>query len=134
MGKGDFNRFRREGRRQQWAGLGRLLRRRTCFGAVRTVMLAGDRRKNLSRKHRKVEPSLQGGESGSTFNPDGCVFASFGIKLLALITTDLPCLFFPSLISEAIKYLTEALQSVSEVELEDALEKIIDAVEKQPCR
>ncbi|XP_045443439.1 DNA polymerase epsilon subunit 2 isoform X7 [Pipistrellus kuhlii] len=33
---------------------------------------------------------------------------------------------------EAIKYLTEALQSVSEVELEDALEKIIDAVEKQP--
>ncbi|MBV96455.1 Protein kintoun, partial [Eschrichtius robustus] len=34
---------------------------------------------------------------------------------------------------EAIKYLTEALQSISEVELEDALEKIIDAVEKQPC-
>ncbi|XP_036203039.1 DNA polymerase epsilon subunit 2 isoform X5 [Myotis myotis] len=33
---------------------------------------------------------------------------------------------------EAIKYLTEALQSISEVELEDALEKIIDAVEKQP--
>ncbi|XP_045048610.1 DNA polymerase epsilon subunit 2 isoform X3 [Desmodus rotundus] len=33
---------------------------------------------------------------------------------------------------EAIKYLTEALQSVSEAELEDALEKIIDAVEKQP--
>ncbi|XP_036110187.1 DNA polymerase epsilon subunit 2 isoform X8 [Molossus molossus] len=33
---------------------------------------------------------------------------------------------------EATKYLTEALQSLSEVELEDALEKIIDAVEKQP--
>ncbi|XP_035884614.1 DNA polymerase epsilon subunit 2 isoform X3 [Phyllostomus discolor] len=33
---------------------------------------------------------------------------------------------------EAIKYLTEALQSISEVEFEDALEKIIDAVEKQP--
>ncbi|TKC42248.1 hypothetical protein EI555_003916 [Monodon monoceros] len=33
---------------------------------------------------------------------------------------------------EAIKYLTEALQSINEVELEDALEKIIDAVEKQP--
>ncbi|KAG8517732.1 DNA polymerase epsilon subunit 2, partial [Galemys pyrenaicus] len=33
---------------------------------------------------------------------------------------------------EAIKYLTEALQSVSEIELEDALEKVIDAVEKQP--
>ncbi|XP_054386611.2 DNA polymerase epsilon subunit 2 isoform X1 [Pongo abelii] len=33
---------------------------------------------------------------------------------------------------EAIKYLTEALQSVSELELEDKLEKIIDAVEKQP--
>lgn len=58
----------------------------------------------------------------------------FVIKLLALITNDLPHLFFPSLISEAIKYLTEALQSISEVELEDALEKIIDAVEKQPCK
>ncbi|XP_055145459.1 DNA polymerase epsilon subunit 2 isoform X10 [Symphalangus syndactylus] len=33
---------------------------------------------------------------------------------------------------EAIKYLTEALQSISELELEDKLEKIIDAVEKQP--
>ncbi|XP_034504447.1 DNA polymerase epsilon subunit 2 isoform X3 [Ailuropoda melanoleuca] len=33
---------------------------------------------------------------------------------------------------EAIKYLTEALESISEVELEDTLEKIIDAVEKQP--
>ncbi|XP_003471850.3 DNA polymerase epsilon subunit 2 [Cavia porcellus] len=33
---------------------------------------------------------------------------------------------------EAIKYLTEALQSVNELELEDTLEKIIDAVEKQP--
>uniref|UniRef100_A0A5F9CN12 DNA polymerase epsilon subunit 2 n=1 Tax=Oryctolagus cuniculus TaxID=9986 RepID=A0A5F9CN12_RABIT len=33
---------------------------------------------------------------------------------------------------EAIKYLTEALQSVNEVELEDVLDRIIDAVEKQP--
>ncbi|XP_029807692.1 DNA polymerase epsilon subunit 2 isoform X3 [Suricata suricatta] len=33
---------------------------------------------------------------------------------------------------EAVKYLTEALTPISEVELEDALEKIIDAVEKQP--
>nr|2V6Z_M Chain M, DNA POLYMERASE EPSILON SUBUNIT 2 [Homo sapiens] len=33
---------------------------------------------------------------------------------------------------EAIKYLTEALQSISELELEDKLEKIINAVEKQP--
>ncbi|EHH63599.1 hypothetical protein EGM_16600, partial [Macaca fascicularis] len=33
---------------------------------------------------------------------------------------------------EAIKYLTEALQSISELELDDKLEKIIDAVEKQP--
>ncbi|MBZ3876662.1 DNA polymerase epsilon subunit 2, partial [Sciurus carolinensis] len=32
----------------------------------------------------------------------------------------------------AIKYLTEALQSTNELELEDTLEKIIDAVEKQP--
>ncbi|XP_052041711.1 DNA polymerase epsilon subunit 2 isoform X2 [Apodemus sylvaticus] len=34
--------------------------------------------------------------------------------------------------SEATKYLTEALQSVTELELEETLEKIIDAVEKQP--
>ncbi|XP_012867681.1 PREDICTED: DNA polymerase epsilon subunit 2 [Dipodomys ordii] len=33
---------------------------------------------------------------------------------------------------EATKYLTEVLQSVNELELEDTLEKIIDAVEKQP--
>ncbi|KAH0503390.1 DNA polymerase epsilon subunit 2 [Microtus ochrogaster] len=33
---------------------------------------------------------------------------------------------------EATKYLTEALQSVTESELEETLEKIIDAVEKQP--
>lgn len=58
----------------------------------------------------------------------------FAIKLLALITNDLPHLFFPIPFSEAVKYLTEALQSISEVELEDALEKIIDAVEKQPCK
>lgn len=57
----------------------------------------------------------------------------FAIKLLALTTNDLPHLFFPFPFSEAVKYLTEALQSISEVELEDALEKIIDAVEKQPC-
>uniref|UniRef100_A0A8C6FLZ2 DNA polymerase epsilon subunit 2 n=1 Tax=Moschus moschiferus TaxID=68415 RepID=A0A8C6FLZ2_MOSMO len=37
-----------------------------------------------------------------------------------------------SVISEAVKYLTEALQSINEIELEDTLEKIIDAVEKQP--
>ncbi|NP_035263.1 DNA polymerase epsilon subunit 2 [Mus musculus] len=34
--------------------------------------------------------------------------------------------------SEATKYLTEALQSVTELELEENLGKIIDAVEKQP--
>lgn len=48
------------------------------------------------------------------------------------MTSGLPYLFFP--FREAIKYLTEALESISEVELEDALEKIIDAVEKQPCK
>ncbi|XP_015427468.1 PREDICTED: DNA polymerase epsilon subunit 2 [Myotis davidii] len=58
--------------------------------------------------------------------------ATLSCPACTLITNDLPHLFFPSLISEAIKYLTEALQSISEVELEDALEKIIDAVEKQP--
>jgi DNA polymerase epsilon subunit 2 len=46
----------------------------------------------------------------------------------------MPHHFFPFLSSEAIKYLTEALQSVNELELEDTLEKIIDAVEKQPCK
>ncbi|XP_033014738.1 DNA polymerase epsilon subunit 2 isoform X1 [Lacerta agilis] len=34
--------------------------------------------------------------------------------------------------AEATKYLTEALQTVNEVELEDMIESIIDAVEKQP--
>uniref|UniRef100_A0A8C6WA18 DNA polymerase epsilon subunit n=1 Tax=Nannospalax galili TaxID=1026970 RepID=A0A8C6WA18_NANGA len=33
---------------------------------------------------------------------------------------------------EATKYLTEALQSVNELEFEDTLDRIIDAVEKQP--
>ncbi|OWK09819.1 POLE2 [Cervus elaphus hippelaphus] len=33
---------------------------------------------------------------------------------------------------EAVKCLTEALQSINEIELEDALERIVDAVEKQP--
>lgn len=58
----------------------------------------------------------------------------FWHKTLAFITNDLPYLFFLFLVSEATKYLTETLQPVSEVELEDALEKIIDAVEKQPCK
>ncbi|XP_019351633.2 DNA polymerase epsilon subunit 2 isoform X1 [Alligator mississippiensis] len=34
--------------------------------------------------------------------------------------------------ADAIKYLTESLQSVGELELEDAIENIIEAVEKQP--
>ncbi|KFW76731.1 DNA polymerase epsilon subunit 2, partial [Manacus vitellinus] len=33
---------------------------------------------------------------------------------------------------DALKYLTEAFQSISEVELDDAIENVIDAVEKQP--
>ncbi|XP_040598944.1 DNA polymerase epsilon subunit 2 isoform X3 [Mesocricetus auratus] len=37
-----------------------------------------------------------------------------------------------SVSGEATKYLTEALKSVTELELEETLEKIIDAVEKQP--
>ncbi|EMP31131.1 DNA polymerase epsilon subunit 2 [Chelonia mydas] len=41
-------------------------------------------------------------------------------------------LFVSKLLSEANKYLTEALQSVNELELEDVIENIIDAVEKQP--
>ncbi|KAK2492656.1 hypothetical protein MC885_021504 [Smutsia gigantea] len=56
----------------------------------------------------------------------------FGIKLVTLIILDLRHLVFPSLFREAVKYLTEALKSISEEELEDALGKIIDAVEKQP--
>ena len=35
---------------------------------------------------------------------------------------------------EASKYLLEVLESVSEVELNDVIERILDAVEKQPCK
>ncbi|XP_030308147.1 DNA polymerase epsilon subunit 2 isoform X2 [Calypte anna] len=34
--------------------------------------------------------------------------------------------------ADALKYLTEALQSISEVELDNVIENVIDAVEKQP--
>uniref|UniRef100_A0A8C6J940 DNA polymerase epsilon subunit n=1 Tax=Melopsittacus undulatus TaxID=13146 RepID=A0A8C6J940_MELUD len=34
--------------------------------------------------------------------------------------------------ADALKYLTEALQSINEVELDDVIENVIDAVEKQP--
>ncbi|XP_030338902.1 DNA polymerase epsilon subunit 2 isoform X2 [Strigops habroptila] len=34
--------------------------------------------------------------------------------------------------ADALKYLAEALQSISEVELDDVIENVIDAVEKQP--
>lgn len=37
-------------------------------------------------------------------------------------------------IRDALKYLTEALQSINEVELDDVIENVIDAVEKQPCK
>jgi len=43
-------------------------------------------------------------------------------------------LTFFSGIRDALKYLTEALQSVSEVELDNVIENVIDAVEKQPCK
>uniref|UniRef100_A0A8D0BVR7 DNA polymerase epsilon subunit n=1 Tax=Salvator merianae TaxID=96440 RepID=A0A8D0BVR7_SALMN len=36
--------------------------------------------------------------------------------------------------AEAAKFLTDALQTVNEAELEDMIENIIDAVEKQPCK
>lgn len=35
--------------------------------------------------------------------------------------------------SEASKYLLEVLESVSPIELDDVIEKVLDAVEKQPC-
>lgn len=35
--------------------------------------------------------------------------------------------------SEASKYLVEVLESVSPSDLEDVIEKVLDAVEKQPC-
>lgn len=37
-------------------------------------------------------------------------------------------------IREAVKYLTETLESLNEEEFEDVIDKIIDAVEKQPCK
>lgn len=36
--------------------------------------------------------------------------------------------------SDASKHLVEEMESVSLSELEDAVEKVVDAVEKQPCR
>lgn len=41
---------------------------------------------------------------------------------------------FSSGIRDALKYLTEAFQSTSEGELDDVIENVIDAVEKQPCK
>lgn len=35
---------------------------------------------------------------------------------------------------EASKYLLEVLESVSETDLNDVIERILDAVEKQPCK
>lgn len=36
--------------------------------------------------------------------------------------------------SEASKYLVEVLESVDRSELDDVIEKVLDAVEKQPCK
>lgn len=36
--------------------------------------------------------------------------------------------------SEASKYLLEVLESVNATELDDIIEKVLDAVEKQPCK
>lgn len=35
---------------------------------------------------------------------------------------------------EASKYLLEVLESVSDTDLNDVIERILDAVEKQPCK
>jgi DNA polymerase epsilon subunit 2 len=34
---------------------------------------------------------------------------------------------------EASRYLVEVLESVDELELDDVIERVMDAVEKQPC-
>lgn len=36
--------------------------------------------------------------------------------------------------SDASRYLVEALESVNASELDDIIEKVLDAVEKQPCK
>lgn len=36
--------------------------------------------------------------------------------------------------SEASRYLVEVLESVNPSELEDVVERVLDAVEKQPCK
>lgn len=36
--------------------------------------------------------------------------------------------------SEASKYLVEVLEAVSPSELDDVIERVLDAVEKQPCK
>lgn len=43
------------------------------------------------------------------------------------------CIYFLCF-SDASKHLVEEMESVSPSELEDAIEKVVDAVEKQPCR
>lgn len=41
---------------------------------------------------------------------------------------------FSLLSSEASRYLAEVLESVNVSELEDVIEKVLDSVEKQPCK
>lgn len=44
-------------------------------------------------------------------------------------------MFCTSLLSsDASRYLVEVLESVSPSELEDVIEKVMDAVERQPCK
>nr|XP_020860447.1 DNA polymerase epsilon subunit 2 isoform X2 [Phascolarctos cinereus] len=65
-----------------------------------------------------------------------CCFISVGLPVLWWSwwggTEAWPLLHKSCFSSEATKYLTEALELVPELELEDALESVIDAVEKQP--
>lgn len=42
------------------------------------------------------------------------------------------CVFFFCLVSESSRYLLQVLESVSEADLDEVLERILDAVEKQP--
>ena len=46
----------------------------------------------------------------------------------------MPVFFVVLFSSEASRYLVEVLESVNPSELDDVIERVLDAVEKQPCK
>lgn len=50
------------------------------------------------------------------------------------MTITYACSFVVLCSSEASRYLVEVLESVNPSELDDVIERVLDAVEKQPCK